>query len=101
MWLCCHKTRFLTLGANLPEDQNPGTMQKTENLDNWPKRHLYTLIPRNTKFDLGSTKLHFGEHLEPGEKGKISKGAGSWGAPLEAQYWFFWQSWSQMSDRIK
>ena len=32
------------LKANLPEDQNPWTMQKIENLDSWPERHLYRVI---------------------------------------------------------
>ncbi len=28
----------------MPEDQNPWTMQKIENLDNWPERHLNRVI---------------------------------------------------------
>ncbi len=35
------KTRPYASRVNLPEDQNPWTMQKLENLDTWPERHLH------------------------------------------------------------
>ncbi len=45
------------LRAKVPEDQNLWTMQKIENHDNWPERHLYRVI---SSHDIAGVKMTLG-----------------------------------------